>query len=80
MAASKIAVSMDERLVKKMDRLVSKKIYPSRSRIIQEAVEEKLNRLEKNRLAEECAKLKPEFEQALAEESFTGDMETWPEY
>jgi hypothetical protein len=43
-------------------------------------VSEKLLRLEKSRLAQECAKLDPEFEQSLAEEGFSAEMEEWPEY
>jgi len=41
----------------------------------QKAVEEKLARLERSRLARECAKLDRAFEKALAE-----DMLEWPEY
>jgi hypothetical protein len=32
------------------------------------------------RLAQECAKLDPKQEKALAEEGLTGSWETWPEY
>jgi len=42
-------------------------------------VAEKLSRLERSRLAQECAKLDPDFEQFLAEEGFSAEMETWPE-
>ncbi len=34
----------------------------------------------KSRLARECAKLDPKFEQALAEEGFSGEQDEWPEY
>lgn len=37
-------------------------------------------RLEKSRLAQECAKLDPKFEQFLAEEGFSSESEEWPEY
>jgi len=33
-----------------------------------------------SRLAQECAKLDPEFEQALAEEGMTTELAEWPEY
>jgi Arc/MetJ-type ribon-helix-helix transcriptional regulator len=52
-----------------VDELVERKVFPNRSRTIQEAVQEKLDRLERNRLAEECAKLDPESAQAMANES-----------
>ena len=68
MAVSKIAISIDQRTLKKLDRLVRNRTFPSRSRVIQDAVEEKLKKIEKGRLARECAKLDPDFEKALAEE------------
>ena len=37
-------------------------------------------RLEKTRLAEECAKLNPSLEQALAEEGLAAEAELWPPY
>jgi hypothetical protein len=33
-----------------------------------------------NRLARECAKLDPDFEKALAEESVAEELNEWPEY
>lgn len=80
MAASKIAITMEEKLVKQLDNLVKSRIFPNRSKAIQEAVEEKLKRMEKTRLAEECAKLNPKYEQTLAEEGFSSELEEWPEY
>jgi len=80
MAASKIAITIEEKLVKRLDDLVKSRIFPNRSKAIQEAVEEKLKRMEKTRLAAECAKLEPKFEQTLAEEGFSQDLEEWPEY
>ena len=80
MGASKIAITLDNDMVKKLDMLVKSNIFPNRSKAIQEAVSEKLDRIEKSRLAQECAKLDPEFEQSLAEEGFTSELEEWPEY
>jgi metal-responsive CopG/Arc/MetJ family transcriptional regulator len=80
MAASKIAVSIDQRTLNKLDRLVKSRTFPSRSRAIQDAVEEKLKKIEKGRLARECAKLNPDFEKSLAEEGFTEEVSRWPEY
>ena len=80
MGASKIAITLDNNMVKKIDMLVKSNIFPNRSKAIQEAVIEKLNRMEKSRLAQECAKLDPDFEQTLAEEGFTSELEEWPEY
>jgi len=80
MAVSKIAITIDDKMLKQIDILVKSKCFPNRSKAIQEALSEKLIRLEKSRLAQECAKLDPEFEQSLAEEGFSAEMEEWPEY
>jgi len=80
MAASKIAITIDKKLLKQLDNLVNSQVFPNRSKAIQEAVEEKLKRIEKTRLSRECAKLDPKYEQALAEEGFSMELEEWPEY
>ena len=80
MAASKIAITLENGMLKRLDMLVKSNFFPNRSKAIQEAVAEKLTRIEKSRLAQECAKLDPDFEQTLAEEGFTSELEEWPEY
>ena len=71
MAASKIAVTIDSDTLSRLDRLVREQRYPSRSRAIQEALDEKLHRLAENRLSRELVKLDPEEERELAEDGFT---------
>lgn len=80
MAVSKIAITMDDNLLKQLDLLVKSKAYPNRSRAIQDAVADKLKRLERGRLARECAKLDPGHEQDMAEEGLPVEMDEWPEY
>jgi metal-responsive CopG/Arc/MetJ family transcriptional regulator len=80
MARSKVAVTLDERVLRRLDQLVSRAVFPNRSRAIQAAVEEKLERIERSRLARECAKLDPACEKALAEEGTSEDLSQWPEY
>ncbi len=80
MGKSKIAISLDESTLNRLDKLVQKQVFPSRSQVVQEAVEEKLARLERSRLAQECAKLDSEFEKAIAEEGLSEDLAEWPEY
>ena len=80
MAKSKVAISLDESTLDRLDQLVKKRVFPNRSQAIEEAVAEKLARLEKSRLAQECAKLNPTFEKALAEEGLSQDLKEWPEY
>ncbi len=80
MARSKVAVSLEEETLRRLDQLVRREVFPSRSQAIQVAVEEKLARLEHTRLARECAKLDPGYEKALAEEGMSEALEQWPEY
>ena len=80
MARAKVAVSLEEGTLDRLDRLVKQSVFPNRSQAIQTAVEEKLERIERSRLARECAKLDPKFERALAEEGMSEDSSEWPEY
>lgn len=80
MARSKIAITIDQNLLHRLDSLVKSQRFTNRSRAIQEAVAEKLARIERSRLAQECAKLDPKFEQEMAEEGFVPEMDEWPEY
>jgi metal-responsive CopG/Arc/MetJ family transcriptional regulator len=80
MGTTKIAISIDKQLVRKLDRMVRNRVFPNRSKAIQEAVEEKIIRIDKSRLARECAKLDPTFEKKLADEGLSQDIEKWPEY
>ena len=80
MPKTKLAVTLDASLVGELDHLVSRHRFANRSQAIEVAVAEKLERLAKTRLAQECAKLNPDEERALAEEGLTGSRDTWPEY
>lgn len=80
MATSKIAITIDQNTLNKLDLLVKSHMFPNRSRAIQEAVAEKIARIEKSRLARECAKLDPKSEQEMAEEGFELEIDEWPEY
>ena len=78
MGKSKIAITLDEKIVHRIDRLVRAKTFSNRSQAIEEALQEKLARLDKARLARESAKLDSEYEKALAEEGITQDSFEWP--
>ena len=80
MTTSKVAITIDKKTLNRLDRLVKDRLFPSRSKAIQEAVDEKLAHLERSRLNRECAKLDPEFEKAMAEEGMNEESEKWPEY
>jgi metal-responsive CopG/Arc/MetJ family transcriptional regulator len=77
---AKVAVSIDQALLAELDRLVAKRVFPNRSQAVQAAVREKVARLKRRRLAEECAKLDPKYERSLAEEGMSGELAEWPEY
>jgi metal-responsive CopG/Arc/MetJ family transcriptional regulator len=80
MSTAKVAITLDENMLRQLDRLVKNRVFENRSRAIQEAVREKLSRLERDRLARECAKLDRKFEQAMADEGLSVEVEEWPEY
>ncbi len=69
MAKAKIAITLEEDLVKEIDRWVSEGQYPSRSKAVQETLKEKITNWRRKRLIEEVSKLNPKEEQAMAEEA-----------
>ena len=69
---TKIAISIDKKILNRVDRLVRNKIFTNRSRAIQIAIEEKIS--------SESAKLNKAEEQLLSEESSKTDLPEWPEY
>ena len=80
MAKAKIAVTLESSTLARLDRLVSTARFANRSQAIELAVAEKLARLERSRLAQECAKLDPRLEQELADVGLEADATAWPEY
>ena len=80
MPKAKIAISLDEKTLRKLDRLVDEEVFPNRSQAIEAAITEKLERLDHGRLAKQCAKLDRSLERSLAEEAIAEDLAEWPEY
>ena len=78
MASAKVAITLDEHLLRVVDRWVKQGRYPNRSQAVQAALREKMERWKRTRLAEELARLDPQEEQALANERLAGDA--WPEF
>jgi len=76
---AKIAITVDEQALAEIDRLVREGVYQNRSKAIEAAVQERLQRSRHSRLARESAKLDKSEEQALANEGYVGETE-WPEY
>ena len=80
MPKSKVAITLDYELVARLDELVVRERFANRSQAIEEAVRDKLERLDRSRLARECAKLDADTEQHLADEGLELDVAGWPEY
>jgi metal-responsive CopG/Arc/MetJ family transcriptional regulator len=71
----KVAITIDEEMLAKVDALVTRKVFSNRSQVIQVAVQEMLDRRERSRLAGECAKLDSSLERAMAEEGLSEETE-----
>src|SRR6185295_16070590 len=67
MANVRIAVALDRRALRCVDRLVSDGTYQNRSRAIEAAILESLGRFKRRRLARECSKLDARTEKSVAE-------------
>ena len=80
MPTTKVAVTIDTELLAQVDQLVAQHVFPNRSKAIQAALNDKLTRLQRSRLAHESAKLDPHLEQSLAEEGMEQELTLWPEY
>ncbi|MBI4247651.1 MAG: ribbon-helix-helix protein, CopG family [Candidatus Rokubacteria bacterium] len=80
MPKAKVAITLDAKLLERLDALIASERFQNRSQAIEKALADKLERLARTRLARECAKLNPREEQALAEEGLAGSADTWPEY
>lgn len=80
MNVAKVTISIEAGLLRKVDYLVKERVFSNRSQAIQAAVQEKVERLDQNRLARECAKLDKSFEQSMADEGLSSEITGWLEY
>ena len=80
MSIAKVAVSIDNKQLKKIDFYVKKHVFKSRSQAFQIAIEKALDQLEHQRLARECAKLDVDAEQDMADLGLGEDLDAWPKY
>lgn len=80
MPTAKVAVSIDQELLREIDRWVAAGEFPSRSRAVQAALAVlKDQRARRRTLLQELAALDPAEERALAEESLNPEA-AWPAY
>ncbi|MEX2531649.1 MAG: ribbon-helix-helix domain-containing protein [Gemmatimonadota bacterium] len=80
MPKTKVAVTLDSRVLGELDELVAQRRFPSRSQAIEAAIAEKLERLAGTRLLREVSRLDPDEERAFAEEGMDSELAAWPEY
>jgi Arc/MetJ-type ribon-helix-helix transcriptional regulator len=80
MASVKVAITLDRETLRQVDSLVTHRVFRNRSRAIQAALQEKLDRMQGSRLAAECAKLDRRLEQSLADQGLGTDAAAWPEF
>ena len=80
MAAAKVAVTLEEGLLREVDQWVADGEFPNRSKAIQAALNHlRGTRRRRHSLVAELAKLDPAEERALADEMFVADA-PWPTY
>ena len=78
MAAAKVAVTLDERLLRDVDRWVADGEFPNRSKAIQAAINHlRESKRRQHTLLAELARLDPEEERTLADEVFVAEA-PWP--
>jgi Arc/MetJ-type ribon-helix-helix transcriptional regulator len=63
----RVSTTLEQQMLRQVDSLVARRVFPNRSQAIQTSLREKIHRIQRSRLAAECAKLDPKFERALAE-------------
>jgi Arc/MetJ-type ribon-helix-helix transcriptional regulator len=80
MPKTKVALTLESRLIEQVDELVERKRFRNRSQAVETALADKLHRLARTRLARESAKLNPREEKRLADEGLADALESWPEY
>ncbi|MBF0101887.1 MAG: CopG family transcriptional regulator [Desulfobacterales bacterium] len=80
METSRIAICIDNDLLNRIDLLVKSKTFPNRSKIFQEAIKEKIEKIERVRLYRECLKLDSDSEQKIADEGMESEFVEWEKY
>ncbi len=79
MAKTKIAITLDENLLRRVDRAVEQGRESNRSAAIERAVADFIDRMDRTRLARECAKLVPDSERTTADAALPESAQ-WPAY
>lgn len=80
MPKTKVALTIETKLLEQVDELVARKRFRNRSQAVENALADKLTRIARTRLAQESAKLNQRDEKRLADEGLIDALESWPEY
>ncbi|OGT32512.1 MAG: hypothetical protein A3C44_02055 [Gammaproteobacteria bacterium RIFCSPHIGHO2_02_FULL_39_13] len=80
MSVAKIAISIDKKLLKKLDKLVDQDLFQNRSQAISTIIEAGMTDFLRERFKRECEKLDPAEEQAMAEEGLYWDTKEWEKF
>ena len=80
MSVAKIAISIDDQLLARLDNFITQKKFKTRSQAIQLAVQNTIERLDHQRLIHACLQLDTQTERGLADEGLKKDLEEWPEF
>jgi Arc/MetJ-type ribon-helix-helix transcriptional regulator len=80
MSVAKIAISIDNQLLAKLDDFIALKKFKTRSQAIQLAVQDTIDRLDRKRFLHACSQLDIDAERALADEGLKKDLKEWPEF
>jgi metal-responsive CopG/Arc/MetJ family transcriptional regulator len=80
MSIAKIAISIDNHLLEKLDDFIALKKFKTRSHAIQLAVQDTIDRLDHKRLINACSQLDIDSERTLADEGLKKDFDEWPEF
>ena len=79
MATAKVAISLDQSVLKKLDSLVKQGVFENRSSAIQEALSDRLKLVTRQQFEQECQKLSQDDEKGFANETLSAET-SWPEY
>ena len=80
MPKTKVALTLDAKLLDHVDELVAKQRFRNRSQAVEAALADKVHRLARTRLARESAKLNPKEGKRLADAGLVDALDSWPEY
>lgn len=80
MARAKVAITLDKELLLTLDNLVKNNVFSNRSQAINEALNDKIIKIKKNRLKNECIKLNRKDEIGMADFGLLQGSKEWPIY